>query len=53
MARTKIAISVLGNFLTYKEAEYVIESNSIEIEERTRSSVAAIARAKKADKIIP
>ena len=52
MARTKIAISVLGNFLSYKEAEYVIESNSTEIEERTRSSVVAIARAKKADKII-
>ena len=52
MARMRIAISVLGNFLDYKEAEYVIETNKTEIRERTKSSLVAITRAKKADKII-
>ena len=52
MARNKIVISLMGNFLDYKEAEYVIESHESEIKERTKYSVVAIARAKKADKII-
>lgn len=52
MTATKLAISVLGNFLSYRNAEYVIESNETEIVEHTRSSVVAIARAKRVDKII-
>lgn len=52
MGRSKIAISVLGNFLEYKEVEYIIESKGDKISNRTKSSIVAIAKTFKVDKVI-
>lgn len=52
MKREKIAISILGDFLSYKEAEYVIEPDDNGNTARTKYSVVSIARAKNVEKII-
>lgn len=52
MKRERIAISILGDFSSYKEAEYVIEPEGNGKTERTKYSVVSIARAKNVEKII-